>query len=302
MKLWIEAPAGIQVWRDEIIEGSDIARVIYEEPSQGRILEGPSPVLLVEDNPDHAMLISRTLSEVCLTAPVIAETGEAALELLDRADEEPGHTLQPRLVLLDLRLPDMSGLDVLREIRARPGLKTMPVVILSAEQSDAVVTSCLEAGANAFVTKAADYDQFRNSIRRLAVFWGRRVPDSRACGNQPRKCTRSRPGEVSGFGVRGSGFRVQGSGFRVQGSGFRVQDSGFAAGRILRGSPEICLFVHLHALHRIHNDVSVRSFVADFHDARARLLEAGTCRVPQTGRRWAGCSRWLTATSAMPPA
>jgi len=69
-------------------------------------------------------------------------------------------------------LPDMSGLEVLREIRSRPDLKTMPVVILSAEQSDAVVTSCLEAGANAFVTKAADYDQFRNSIRRLAVFWG----------------------------------------------------------------------------------------------------------------------------------
>ncbi len=172
VKLGIEAPPGIQIWRDELIEGSDAARVIYEEPSQDRILEGPSPVLLVEDDPDHALLISRTLSEVCLTAPAIAETGVAALELLDRAGNEPDHSVQPRLVVLDLHLPDMSGLDVLREIRSRPELTTMPVVVLSAEQSDAVVTSCLEAGANAFVTKAADYEQFRNSIRRLAVFWG----------------------------------------------------------------------------------------------------------------------------------
>lgn len=172
VKLGIEAPEGIQVWRDEIIEGSDIARVIYEEPPAGTLLEGPSPVMLVEDDPDHAHLIGRILSEVCLTAPRIADTGLAALELLDGADDSAAHTPQPRLVVLDLNLPDMPGLDVLREIRSRPRLRTMPVVILSAEQSDSVVTSCLEAGANAFVSKAADYEQFRNSIRRLAIFWG----------------------------------------------------------------------------------------------------------------------------------
>lgn len=171
VKLGIEAPAGIQVWRDEIIDGPDAPQVVFEE-SADRILEGPSPVLLVEDDPDHALLISRTLSEVCLCAPMIAETGEAALDLIDRANDQPGSASMPRLVVLDLRLPDMSGLDVLREIRARPTLRTMPVVILSAEQSDAVVTRCLEAGANAFVTKAVNFDQFRKSIHRLAVFWG----------------------------------------------------------------------------------------------------------------------------------
>ena len=171
VKLGIEAPAGIQVWRDELIDGSDMARVICEETIQRSLLEDSSKVLLVEDDPDHAHLISRTLSEVCLNAPVVAETGGAALELLDLTEEEESGT-QPRLVVLDLHLPDMSGLDVLRAIRSRPELRTMPVVILSAEQSDAVVTSCLEAGANAFVTKAADYEQFRNSIRRLGVFWG----------------------------------------------------------------------------------------------------------------------------------
>ncbi len=172
VKLGIEAPEGIQVWRDEIIEGSDIARVICEEPPVGTLLEGPSPVMLVEDDPDHAHLIGRILAEVCLTAPLVAETGHSALKLLDLAEEDLVRGSQPRLVVLDLNLPDMSGVDVLREIRSRPHFRTMPVVILSAEHSDSVVTSCLEAGANAFVTKAADYEQFRNSIRRLAVFWG----------------------------------------------------------------------------------------------------------------------------------
>ena len=171
VKLGIEAPAGIQVWRDELIEGSDFARVICEETTQQALLEESSKVLLVEDDPNHAHLISRTLSEVCLNAPLVAETGEAALRFFDLADGQESGT-QPRLVVLDLHLPDMSGLDVLRAIRSRPELRTMPVVILSAEQNDSVVTSCLEAGANAFVTKAADYEQFRSSIRRLGVFWG----------------------------------------------------------------------------------------------------------------------------------
>jgi len=172
VKLGIEAPAGIQVWRDEIIDGSDFARVICEEPAHRIPLEGPNPVLLVEDDPDHADLISRTLSEVCLSAPLVAETGGAALELLNQIGEAEGHAAQPRLVVLDLRLPDMSGLDVLREIRSKSELTTMPVVVLSSEQNDAVVTNCLEAGANAFVSKAADFEQFRSSIRRLGVFWG----------------------------------------------------------------------------------------------------------------------------------
>lgn len=172
VKLGIEAPVGIQVWRDELIDGSDFARVVCEESTHLVPLEGSCPVLLVEDDPDHAHLISRTLSEVCLNAPVVAETGVAAIELLDLADEKGGHAVQPRLVVLDLHLPDISGLDVLREIRSRPELTTMPVVILSAEHSDSVVTSCLEGGANAFVTKAADFEQFRSSIRRLAIFWG----------------------------------------------------------------------------------------------------------------------------------
>jgi carbon storage regulator CsrA len=185
VKLGIEAPAGIQVWRDELIEGSDYGRVICEETTQRALLEGSSKVLLVEDDADHARLISRTLSEVCLNSPVVAETGGAALSLLDSTDEEESGT-QPRLVVLDLRLPDMSGLDVLREIRSRPELATMPVVILSAEQNDAVVTSCLQAGANAFVSKAADYEQFRNSIRRLGVFWGGecRIPSANGCDRE----------------------------------------------------------------------------------------------------------------------
>lgn len=192
VKLGIEAPEGIQVWRDEVIEGSDIGRVIYEEPTQDALLKGPCPVMLVEDDPDHAYLIGRTLSEICLAAPVVADTGRAALEWIDRSESEASHSM-PRLVVLDLNLPDTTGLEVLREIRSRPGLKTMPVVILSAEHDDSVVANCLEAGANAFVTKATDYEQFRNSIRRLAVFWGGecRIPPASE-SNQQRQVLRAK--------------------------------------------------------------------------------------------------------------
>ena len=69
VKLGIEAPPGIQVWRDEIIEGSDFSRVICEEAAHLAPQEGQNPVLLVEDDPDHAHLIGGTLSEVFLTAP-----------------------------------------------------------------------------------------------------------------------------------------------------------------------------------------------------------------------------------------
>ncbi|MHB8899428.1 MAG: response regulator [Thermoguttaceae bacterium] len=172
VKLGIEAPEGIRVWRDELMDGSEVAKAIYEESSGGVLREGPNPILVVEDDTDHADLIARILSEACLAAPVIAPTGEAALEYLERAVKQPARISRPRLVVLDLNLPGMSGLEVLRRIRSRAELRTMPVVVLSVEQSDAVVGRCLEAGANAFVSKVGDLDQLRKSVRRLAIFWG----------------------------------------------------------------------------------------------------------------------------------
>ncbi|NQU25062.1 MAG: response regulator [Candidatus Nealsonbacteria bacterium] len=90
----------------------------------------------------------------------------------------------PRLVLMDMQLPAVSGLEVLRQIRARRQLRTVPVVVLTAVGQDKLVADCLEAGANAFVTKSTHYQKLRRSISRIATFWNNeyRVPgcESRA--------------------------------------------------------------------------------------------------------------------------
>jgi two-component system, response regulator len=180
VRLGIEAPKSVPVLREEI----------FSEPIEcGSSTEEVAPVpvgwdrfftLLVEDDPDHSRLISEALLECCFTQPRIASTGAAALRLLGGDEESGEDIIHPQLVLLDLRLPDMSGLDVLRHIRCTTRLKTTPVVILSVEDRDPIVKDCLEEGANAFVTKSNKYEEFRQSVSRIATFWGHdcRVPES----------------------------------------------------------------------------------------------------------------------------
>ena len=165
VKLGIDAPAHVRVWRDEIAPQS-------EPPQRGNASDGaggdPLPILVVEDDPAHADLIARALGN-CLYCPVtIVPTGQAALEALQRRDEP---LLSPHLILLDLCLPDMPGLEVLREIRAVRRFQTTPIVILSAERSDSMVTACLQAGANAFVPKAISSVELGQSVSRIAEFF-----------------------------------------------------------------------------------------------------------------------------------
>lgn len=165
VKLGIDAPAHVRVWREEIAPQS--------KPGQcGNASDGaggdPLPILVIENDPAHADLIGRTLGK-CLYSPVtIVPTGQAALEALQRRDEP---LLSPHLILLDLRLPDMPGLEVLREIRAVRRFQTTPIVILSAERNDSMVTACLRAGANAFVPKAISSVELGRSVSRIAEFF-----------------------------------------------------------------------------------------------------------------------------------
>jgi carbon storage regulator CsrA len=179
VRLGIEAPRCVPVLRDEILSepvqpGSSLEEMAAVPAGWDQFF-----ILLVEDNPAHSRLISEALLECCCTQPRIVPTGEAALRLLG-GDKEAGQDIfHPQLILLDLRLPDMSGLDVLRHIRRTTRLKTTPVVILSVEDRDSVVANCLEVGANAFVTKSKKYEEFRQSVSRIAAFWGHdcRVPE-----------------------------------------------------------------------------------------------------------------------------
>jgi chemotaxis family two-component system response regulator Rcp1 len=178
VKLGIDAPRGIQVWREEIRPEPEQPGLRPEAAAAPAGRE-PSFTLLVEDDPAHARLISEALVKSCCLQPRVVGTGRAAMEVLG-GDNETGRDLaHPRLVLLDLNLPDMSGLEVLRYIRSTAPLQTTPVVVLSVEDQDSVVACCLERGANAFVTKSPKYHEFRQSVSRIAGFWNNdsRVPE-----------------------------------------------------------------------------------------------------------------------------
>ena len=161
VRLGIDAPRGIQVWREEVCPEPEQPGLRPEEAATTPMGRGPFFTLLIEDDPAHARLISEALVESCFLQPRVVGTGRAAMEVLG-GDEGIGKNLMhPRLVLLDLNLPDMSGLEVLRYIRSTAALRTTPVVVLSVKDQESVVARCLERGANAFVTKSTKYQEFR---------------------------------------------------------------------------------------------------------------------------------------------
>ena len=131
-------------------------------------------ILVVEDNPDHLELTVLTLKEHGVTAEiVVACDGAGALDFLFGRGEHAGRDTkhQPDLVLLDMRLPKLSGLDVLRSIRAERLTAMVPVVMLtsSSEQSD--MAASYRSGANCFVRKPVDFEAFSEKLNHLQAFW-----------------------------------------------------------------------------------------------------------------------------------
>jgi two-component system response regulator len=128
-------------------------------------------ILLVEDNPDDEMLMLDALTRCGLNVQVaVARDGAEALDYLhpkdDRADTQP-----PRLVLLDLKLPKVGGLEVLRRVRAHARTKYVPVVMLTSSSELEDIRSSYDNGANAYMRKRIDFQQFLESVRCLEMFW-----------------------------------------------------------------------------------------------------------------------------------
>lgn len=181
VKVGVEAPPAIRVWRAELLS-EDRPNLELQAREDGRSSgKKPFEVLVVEDDLGHAKLISRAFSECRLPRPIdvaVAQTGELAAESLGMDGGQRPAAPPFELILLDFYLPRMTGLDFLRRIRTDPLLYLTPVVIFSSADDDAAAANCLDAGANAFVSKAKDPAAFRTSIARIADFWGNesRVP------------------------------------------------------------------------------------------------------------------------------
>lgn len=131
-------------------------------------------ILVVDDNPDHLELTVMALSECCDPQHIATATdGVEALDYLfgrgAHAGRDTGH--QPRLVVLDMKLVRLHGLDVLKAIRADSRTATVPVVMHSSSTEKGDIAACYAAGANSYVRKATDYDELRRKMRQLYEFW-----------------------------------------------------------------------------------------------------------------------------------
>jgi two-component system response regulator len=128
-------------------------------------------ILLVEDNPDDEELTRRAFDRSNIAnALEVVRDGQEALDYLLGTDEEPAKPA-PALILLDLKLPKVDGLEVLKQIRAHEHTKLVPVVILTSSAEETDLISGYGNGANSYVRKPVDFDQFSESVRQLGLYW-----------------------------------------------------------------------------------------------------------------------------------
>jgi CheY-like chemotaxis protein len=127
------------------------------------------PIVLVEDNEDDIVLTRRALSQNKIGNPlVIARDGAQALELLLGAN---GHSVNPALILLDLQLPKVDGLTVLKRLREDARTKLTPVVVLTSSKAEQDVVAGYNLHANSYIRKPVDFDQFTEAVRQIGLYW-----------------------------------------------------------------------------------------------------------------------------------
>jgi DNA-binding response OmpR family regulator len=132
----------------------------------------PVTIAMIEDDEGHARLIERNIRRAGVTNDIVAlDNGHAALEFL-LGDDGSGvvNSRRALLVLLDLNLPDMSGVDILQKIKTNIHLKRTPVVVLTTTDDEREIQRCYDLGANVYITKPVNYDSFANAIRQLGLF------------------------------------------------------------------------------------------------------------------------------------
>lgn len=131
-------------------------------------------ILLVEDNDDDVRLTKRALQKNHISNElVVVGDGQAALDWLRTAagaGPDDSSSL-PALVLLDLKLPRVDGMEVLRQIRADPRMRRQPVVILTTSKEDQDVMRSYDLGANSYIRKPVDFEQFSEAINQLGLYW-----------------------------------------------------------------------------------------------------------------------------------
>jgi CheY-like chemotaxis protein len=134
----------------------------------------PKVILLVEDNPSDVGLTRRALARSHIANDlVVAEDGQEALDYLFAGGNYAGRDVSdtPALILLDLKMPRVDGLEVLRQIRADERTRRLPVVILTTSKEEQDVAQSYDRGANSYIRKPVDFTQFVEAVERLGLYW-----------------------------------------------------------------------------------------------------------------------------------
>jgi len=129
----------------------------------------PVTILLIEDDPGHAKLIEKNVRRAGVVNEIVhlADGTSALAHLFERGELRKA---DPMLVLLDLNLPDMSGIDILARIKADPALKRTPVIVLTTTDDKLEIQRCYDLGCNVYITKPVEYEGFSAAIRQLGLF------------------------------------------------------------------------------------------------------------------------------------
>ena len=131
-----------------------------------------APILLVEDNPDDVLLTRRAFAKNGFTNRIVAlPDGEACIQALLPGPDPEAPPLVPAMVLLDINLPRVGGLDVLRRIRAERATSTLPVIMLTTSREQRDIAESYRLGANSFVRKPIAFSEFLAMVRILGVYW-----------------------------------------------------------------------------------------------------------------------------------
>ena len=130
-------------------------------------------ILLVEDNPNDAELTIRALKKNRLTNKIVHVTdGEEALDyIFFRKKFAARSSLNPKFILLDLKLPKKNGLEVLKEIKASEKTKSIPIVMLTSSKEDKDIIESYQLGVNSYIVKPVDFDQFVEAVSNLGLYW-----------------------------------------------------------------------------------------------------------------------------------
>jgi DNA-binding response OmpR family regulator len=132
----------------------------------------PVTIVMIEDDEGHARLIERNIRRAGVSNEIVPfSNGASALKYI-LGDDGTGKSINGHavLILLDLNLPDMSGVDILAKVKSHPKTKVSPVIILTTTDDEREIKRCYDLGANVYITKPVDYEGFANAIRQLGLF------------------------------------------------------------------------------------------------------------------------------------